>query len=75
MCHYCGYSRPADEHCPVCGGRYLRYQGIGTQKLEEELHELFPDARVLRMDADTTMSKMRTVKSSEHLQMAHMILW
>ena len=57
MCHYCGYSRPADERCPVCGGRYLRYQGIGTQKLEEELHELFPDARVLRMDADTTMSK------------------
>lgn len=57
MCHYCGYSRPADEHCPVCGGQYLRYQGIGTQKLEEELHELFPDARVLRMDADTTMSK------------------
>ena len=57
MCHYCGYSRPADERCPVCGGRYLRYQRIGTQKLEEELHELFPDARVLRMDADTTMSK------------------
>ncbi len=57
MCHYCGYSRPADERCPVCGGRYLRYQGIGTQKLEEELHELFPDARVLRMDADTTMNK------------------
>ncbi|MDD3193280.1 MAG: primosomal protein N' [Oscillospiraceae bacterium] len=57
MCHYCGYSRPADESCPVCGGRYLRYQGIGTQKLEEELHGLFPDARILRMDADTTMTK------------------
>ncbi len=57
LCHYCGYSRPADEKCPVCGGSYLRYQGIGTQKLEEELHELFPKARVLRMDADTTMTK------------------
>ena len=57
MCHYCGYSRPADARCPVCGGRYLRYQGVGTQKLEEELRELFPAARVLRMDADTTMNK------------------
>lgn len=57
LCHYCGYSRPADESCPVCGGSYLRYQGIGTQKLEEQLHTLFPQARVLRMDADTTMTK------------------
>ncbi len=57
LCHYCGYSRPADESCPVCGGSYLRYQGVGTQKLEEQLHTLFPQARVLRMDADTTMTK------------------
>ena len=57
MCHYCGYSRPIEERCPVCGGTYLHYQGVGTQKLEEELHTLLPEARVLRMDADTTMSK------------------
>lgn len=57
MCHYCGYSRPAQEKCPQCGGSYLRYQGIGTQKLEEELQALFPEAKILRMDADTTMNK------------------
>ena len=57
MCHYCGYSRPIEEGCPRCGGKVERFQGVGTQKLEEEVHELFPEARVLRMDADTTLSK------------------
>lgn len=51
-CHYCGYSRPAPEHCPTCGG-VLKYSGIGTQKVEEELRELFPGVEMLRMDADT----------------------
>ena len=57
MCHYCGYNRKMEENCPECGGKYLRFMGVGTQKLEEELHERFPEARVLRMDADTTMTK------------------
>ena len=57
MCHYCGYSRPMEEGCPQCGGKVERFQGVGTQKLEEEVRELFPQARVLRMDADTTLSK------------------
>ena len=52
MCHYCGYSEKAAEVCPDCGG-VLKRVGIGTQKVEEELHELFPDTPVLRMDADT----------------------
>ena len=52
MCHHCGYSRRADTRCPVCGG-VMRRVGSGTQKVEEELHELFPHAAVLRMDADT----------------------
>lgn len=52
MCHYCGYSEKAAEVCPECGGR-LKHIGTGTQKVEEELHELFPDTPVLRMDADT----------------------
>lgn len=52
MCHYCGHSEKASETCPDCGG-YLKHIGIGTQKVEEELHELFPDTPVLRMDADT----------------------
>ena len=52
MCHHCGYTQWLDEHCPECGGT-LKYVGTGTQKLEEELHELFPDTPVLRMDTDT----------------------
>lgn len=56
-CHYCGYMRPKDDPCPLCGGKYERYQGAGTQRVEEELHTLFPAARILRMDMDTTMQK------------------
>ncbi len=52
MCHHCGYTQRLDEHCHECGGT-LKYVGTGTQKLEEELHELFPDTPVLRMDTDT----------------------
>ena len=57
LCHYCGSSiRPAPRKCPVCGGK-LRYTGFGTQKAEEELEQLFPTARVLRMDQDSTAGK------------------
>lgn len=52
MCHYCGFSQPTPERCPDCGGA-LKHIGFGTQRVEEELHELFPDTEVLRMDADT----------------------
>jgi len=52
MCHYCGYSQTAAEECPACGGR-MKHMGAGTQKVEQELKELFPDTQVLRMDADT----------------------
>ena len=52
MCHYCGYSQPAEERCPDCGG-LMKHVGTGTQRVEEELHALFPEAKVLRMDADT----------------------
>lgn len=52
MCHYCGYSQKVEQHCPDCGG-ILSYVGAGTQKLVEELNELFPDVEVLRMDTDT----------------------
>lgn len=52
MCHYCGYSRYPDKECPDCGG-ILSYIGAGTQLIEEELNQLFPDAGVLRMDTDT----------------------
>ena len=52
LCHYCGYSRRPDEACPECGGA-LKHIGAGTQMVESELKELFPDVEVLRMDTDT----------------------
>lgn len=57
MCHYCGYSKPLDNTCPECGSHAVRYSGFGTQRIEDELQALFPAARILRMDADTTAGK------------------
>ena len=52
MCHYCGYSRPVPSLCPHCGGP-LKRVGVGIQKVEQELHDRFPNIQVERMDADT----------------------
>ncbi len=57
MCHYCGHIQPVPQKCPSCGNEKLRQMGFGTQKLEEELQALLPDAKILRMDADTTMTR------------------
>ncbi len=57
MCHYCGKSLEYITKCPECGSEHIRYGGYGTQKVEEELAELFPDARILRMDSDSTMTR------------------
>jgi primosomal protein N' (replication factor Y) len=57
MCHYCGGSSPLPEKCPSCGGDLMKMSGVGTQKAEELLAKLLPDARILRMDADSTMSR------------------
>ena len=57
MCHYCGYSEEYTDTCPTCGNRNIRYAGFGTQRVEQELHRRLPDARILRMDADTTAAK------------------
>ena len=57
MCHYCGHSIKYDGICPTCNGHSLRFAGYGTQRAEAELAEIFPDARILRMDTDATMSK------------------
>ena len=56
-CHYCSRHYPPPERCGSCGGARLRMLGFGTEKIEEELKELFPDARVARMDQDTTRGK------------------
>ena len=57
LCHYCGSQLdPPPKNCPACGGK-LQYRGFGTQKAEEELAKLFPEARILRMDQDSTAAK------------------
>ena len=57
MCHHCGYSEKVMDSCAHCGGR-LKFVGFGTQRVEEELSELFPGVEVIRMDTDTTSGKM-----------------
>lgn len=57
LCHYCGHSEPINKNCPDCGSEHLRFYGMGTQRVEDELKMLFEDARILRLDADSTMTK------------------
>ena len=57
MCHYCGHSEVFTDTCPECKEKAVRYAGFGTQRIEEELQSVFPSARILRMDADTTMAR------------------
>ena len=56
-CHYCGFSKDIPQNCPNCKSHSIRYYGTGTQKAYDELAELFPQARILRMDVDTTRKK------------------
>ncbi len=56
-CHYCGFSRPIPDVCPACKTPNLSSKGFGTEKIEDEIKKLYPEARVLRMDLDTTRSK------------------
>ncbi|MBR4263408.1 MAG: primosomal protein N' [Paludibacteraceae bacterium] len=55
-CHYCGYKMPVPAVCPHCGGE-MKIQGVGTERIEDEVQQLFPEARILRMDLDTTRNK------------------
>ncbi len=72
MCHYCGYSAPFTGRCSVCSADNVRLMGMGTQLVEEELSALFPSARILRMDADSTLahgsysSKLRAFADGEY---------
>ena len=56
-CHYCGYTYQVPAECPACGCKELRTKGYGTEKIEAEVHEIFPEARIARMDLDTTRSR------------------
>ena len=57
MCHYCGFSIPFTKECPVCHEEQVHYSGFGTQRAQQQLAELFPQARILRLDADSTMTR------------------
>ena len=57
VCHYCGHHELLPSHCPECGGKYLRPFGAGTERVTAELAKEFPQARILRMDVDTTRTK------------------
>ena len=57
MCHYCGYSQKLPQKCPECENEFLTYSGVGTQRLQQELNQLFPEAKILRLDADSTMTR------------------
>ena len=56
-CHYCGYEEKFNGICPKCGSKYIRKMGIGTEQVEEVLHTNYPEARIIRMDNDTTRKK------------------
>ena len=70
MCHYCGFSEPAPRRCPKCGGP-LKPIGTGTQKVQQELAELFPQMETLRMDADTVSAVNTHEKILERFQQEH----
>lgn len=57
MCHYCGHSEAINNKCPECGGEHLKFMGLGTQKIEEDLKSLYPNAKILRLDADSTLTR------------------
>jgi primosomal protein N' (replication factor Y) len=56
-CHYCSYTMPLPDSCPACGNEHIRVGGIGTQKIEDELMQLYPEAKIRRMDFDTASTK------------------
>ena len=65
ICHYCGYSVPFSDTCPECGSDDMRCAGSGTQRAEQQLREALPEARILRLDADTTMARFAYEKKLE----------
>jgi primosomal protein N' (replication factor Y) len=57
LCHYCGHAEPVPDHCPACASEYVHFLGAGSEKIEDFLHQFFPQARIARMDRDTVSGK------------------
>ncbi|MEH7389142.1 primosomal protein N' [Bacillus sp. JJ1503] len=70
-CHYCGYEATVPNNCPECQSEHIRYFGTGTQKVEEELAKILPEATVIRMDVDTTSKKGAHEKLLDQFQAGH----
>lgn len=68
ICHYCGKKYPVPYICPECGSKYLKYAGVGTEKVERELNEIFPDASICRLDLDTAKTGRETRRSLRAFQ-------
>jgi primosomal protein N'' len=71
QCHYCNYSIPFSTRCPECGEYSLVNRGTGTEKIEEELQEIFPDFKIARFDSETTESKVREQKILKDFAAGH----
>ena len=67
-CHYCGYTQPVPRQCPACEGVDLRNRGFGTEKIEDDVKAIFPEARVARMDLDTTRTRTAYERSIHDFQ-------
>jgi primosomal protein N' (replication factor Y) len=67
-CHYCGFRQKAPHACPSCGGSHIKFRGTGTQRVEQEVRELFPRAEILRMDRDTTARRGALVRILERFR-------
>lgn len=73
VCHYCGYEQPLPKICPSCGSKYLGGFKAGTQKIEMLVQQRFPQARVMRMDFDTTQIRMLMRRFCMHLPIRRQI--
>ncbi len=62
LCHYCNYAQRVPSRCPKCDSEYLQFIGVGSEKVEDELHQTFPEARIARMDRDTVTGKRQFEK-------------
>ena len=75
QCHHCDIIEPVPDICPKCSSRYIKFFGSGTEKLEEELSQTFPNARIIRLDRDTTGKKFAHQDILNNLKQVYMIFY